>query len=299
VIEAKNMTNEVSSDLLHVAIIGPENNGKSILGTTSPGVKLFLDYDQKRQVLAGKKDTYSITFKDPQWPKMPEAAEEVLDIMTGLEASLDLSNLKDKKGARIFPEVPEGTIVKNLFHDSMTSLGKIMMDYELYHNADLRRSLKIGPNLEVHIPKNFDAWNAEMSGVQKIVMRSLALPVNVFCLFHERAEEAVDSTIEKPKYTGRVTVFPVRYKDLLIKYFTDIWRVRLTAVPGSAGVVYLPRVYVLPDFALDSGTSMKLDAVEVPDIAAMIAKHKSRITPVSTPQGPIVPPAVAGLVKKG
>jgi hypothetical protein len=294
-IESRNMTNEVSSDLLHVAIIGPENNGKSILGSTAPGVKLFLDYDQKRQVLSGKKDTYAITFKDPQWPKMPESAEEVLDVMTGLEKSLDLSHLLDKKGNKLFPEAKDGTFVKNLFHDSMASLGKIMMDYELYHNADLRRELKIGPNMAVHIPKNFDAWNAEMSGVQKIVMRSLALPINIFCIFHERPEEAVDSTIEKPKFTGRVSVYPVRYKDLLIKYFTDIWRVRLAPIPSNNGVSYLPRVYVLPDYALDSGTSMRLDPVEEPDISKMIAKHKSR---VSVPQGPIAVPAVAGLVRK-
>lgn len=295
-IEARNMTLESPTDLLHVALIGPENNGKSVLATTAPGNKLFLDFDQKRTAIAGRAGTYAITFKDPQWPKMPEAAEEVLDIMTGLEKSLDLSNLCDKKGAKIFPEAKEGTRVDNLIFDSMSSFGKIIMSYELYNNADLRRELKIGPNMAVHVPKNFDAWNAEMGGVEKVVMRAFALPINIFCIFHERAEEANDSTVEKPKFTGRVTVFPVRYKDLLIKYFTDIWRVRLTPVPGQTGVVYLPRVYVLPDFALDSGTSMKLDAVEEPDIQKMILKHKSR---VSTPQGPIATPAVAGLVKKG
>jgi AAA domain-containing protein len=286
-IEAKDMSKELSSDLLHVALVGPENNGKSVLGTTAPGVKLFLDFDQKRNAIAGKKDTYAITFKDPPWPKMPESAEEVLDIMSGLEKSLDLYNLTDKKGNKILPEVKEGTMVQSIFFDSMASFGKSIMTYELYNNADMRRELKIGPSMAVHVPKNFDAWNAEMKGVEQIVMRAFALPINVFCIFHEKPEEAADSTIEKPKYTGRVTVFPVRYKDLLIKYFTDIWRVRLTPVATGNGVSYLPRVYVLPDFALDSGTSMKLDAVEEPDITKMIAKHRSRVS-VSTPQGPIV-----------
>jgi hypothetical protein len=168
----------------------------------------------------------------------------------------------------------------------MASLGKLMMDYELYSSSDLNRQIKIGTKLSINIPKNFDAWNAEMKAVENIVMRSFAMPINVFCLFHERAEETADSSIEKPKFTGRVSLYPVRYKDLLLKYFTDIWRVKLTQVISGSKVEFIPRVYVLPDLAHDNGTSMKLDAIEEPDIAKMIAKHASRT--VSTPQGQIV-----------
>ena len=292
-IDAKSMESEVATDILHVAVVGPENNGKSILCSTAPGVKLFLDFDQKKQVLSGRKDVYAITFKNAQGGYMlPDAAEEVLDIMTGLELSLDLYNLKDKKGTKLFPEVPEGTKINNLVFDSMASFGRVIMAYELYNSNDLKREIKIGPKLSIHIPKNFDAWNAEMQGVESIVMRAFALPVNVFCTFHERAEETPDSTMEKPKFTGRVSVFPVRYKDLLLKYFTDIWRVKLTQVINGNAVQFLPRVYVLPDFSMDSGTSMKLDAIEEPDISKMIAKHRSRIS-VPT-QGPII---VKSLVK--
>jgi hypothetical protein len=292
------MSTEVSTDILHAAIVGPENNGKSILCTTAPGVKLFMDYDQKRQVLSGKKDTYAITFKNPGGFILPDAAEEILDVLTGLEISLDLANLKDKRGTRIFPEVPEGTMVKNIVHDSMASLGRLMMEYELYSNGDLNRQIKIGTKLTINIPKNFDAWNAEMKAVESVVMRSFALPINVFCNFHERAEETADSSIEKPKFTGRVSLYPVRYKDLLLKYFTDIWRVKLTQVVVGSKVEFIPRVYVLPDLSHDNGTSMRLDAVEEPDISKMIAKHISRtpvnqttfnVTPVSAlPQGQIV-----------
>lgn len=293
-IESRTMETEAPSEYLHVALVGPESNGKSTLGSTAPGVKLFLDYDQKAQVLAGKKDVYCLTIKNagPSFT-IQGAAEEVLDIMSGLEASLDLYNLKDTKGTKLFPHVPEGTIVQNLFHDSMASLGKLFLDYELSSNGDLRRELKVGKALTIYIPKNFDSWNAEMKAVESIVMRSFALPVNVFCLFHERAEEAADSSIEKPKYTGRVSLYPVRYKDLLLKYFTDIWRVKLTYVNGG----YLPRVYTKPDFSHDNGSSLLVDPIEEPNIAAMIAKHKKAKgivsqTQVSTPQGQNV---VAGL----
>lgn len=290
-IEAKNMSTESPTNVLRVAIVGPENNGKSHLATTAPGVKLFLDYDQKRQAIAGKPDVYAITLKDPQWPKMPEAAEEVLDIITGLEQSLDLSNLKDKRGNKLFPEVKEGTLVENIIHDSMSSLGRLIMNYELYNSPDLRRSIKLGPKMEVQFPKNFDAWNAEMSGVISIIMRTFALPINNFCIFHERAEEAADSSIEKPKYTGRIGIYPVRYKDLLIKYFTDIWRVKLTPEAGK----YVPKVYVKPDWAFDSGTPMLLDPVEEPNIEQMIAKHKKNLASQKPATNLPVAPKVPGL----
>ena len=300
-IDAKTMSNEHASDVMHVALVGPENNGKSTLVSTAPGVKLFMDYDKKKQVLAGKKETFALTFQNPgDTFKMPEAAEEVLDVMTGLEKSLDLYHLCDKNNRRLFPEAPEGTIVRNLVHDSMASLGKLIMDYELYTSGDLRREIKIGSKLSVNIPKNFDAWNAEMRAVESIVLRSFALPVNVYCIFHEQAEETADSSIEKPKFTGRVSIYPVRYKNLLMKYFTDIWRVKLTSVQGK----YVPRVYVLPDFNHDNGTSMLLDAVEEPDITNMIHRHNTALAKlngvqVSTPQGPIKAVSqVAGLVKK-
>jgi len=36
-IDAKSMESEVATDILHVAVVGPENNGKSILCSTAPG----------------------------------------------------------------------------------------------------------------------------------------------------------------------------------------------------------------------------------------------------------------------
>jgi hypothetical protein len=290
-IDAKSMEHESPTDIMHVAIVGPENNGKSHLATTAPGVKLFMDYDQKKQAIAGKKGVYAITLKNPTYPKMPDAAEEVLDVISGLEKSLDLSNLLDKRGSKIFPEAKEGTLVETIVHDSMASLGKIIMDYELYNSPDLRRSIKLGPNFEVQFPKNFDAWNAEMKGILDITMRTFALPVNIFCIFHERAEEAADSSIERPKFTGRTGIYPVRYKDLMIKYFTDIWRVKLTQEAGK----FVPKVYVKPDWSFDSGTAMLLDPIESPNIEEMIKKHKSRLQVEQTPRLPA--PKVAGVSK--
>jgi hypothetical protein len=274
-IEGRNMETESSTGRLRVAIIGPEKNGKSVLASTSPGIKLFLDFDQRAEAVAGKKGVYAITFKDPGGIKMPEAAEEVLDVMNGLSASLDLSQLKTKRGQPVFPQLKTPTIIDGLIFDSMSSFAKMMMDYETYNNADLCRKVKIGPGLEVRVPRNYDAWRAEMDGVGSAVFQAFALPINVFCIFHEVAEEALDSTDEKPKYTGKVSIYPVRYKSLL-KYFNEVWRVRLTPIPSQSGQRYLPRVYPLPDYTMDAATTMLLDPVEEPNIEAMIQKHNSR-----------------------
>lgn len=276
-IEGRSMETESSTGRLHVAVIGPEKNGKSVLISTNPGTTFVLDFDQRAEALAGKKGVYAATLRDPGGIKMPTAAEEVMDVMSGLESSLDLFDLKDKKGVRIFPNVPKGTIITSLAFDSVSSFAKMMMDYETYNNADLCRKIKIGPGLEIRVAKNYDAWNAEMQGVSSAVMRAFALPINVFCVFHEIPEEALDSTDEKPKYTGKVSIYPVRYKSLL-KYFNEVWRVRLTPIASPSGQRYLPRVYPLPDYTMDAATTMLLDQVEEPDIAKMIQKHQTRVS---------------------
>src|SRR5258707_3956483 len=274
------MEHESTSDILHVAMIGAEKNGKSVLASTAPGVKLYFDFDDRKAAIAGRPGVYAITFRDPKWPRMPESAEEVLDIMTCLEKSLDLSQLVNKKNQRIFPEAKEGTIVQNIMLDSISSFARFMQNHEMYNNEALRRTIKVGPNLEIHVPKNYDAWKAEVEGVLSVIFRCFALPINVFCMFHETAEESPASTDEKPIFTGRVSIFPVRYKAIL-KYFNEVWRVKLTAIPTQSGQRYYPRVYALPDYSIDAATTMLLDPVEEPDIAKMIAKHKTNLAKVS------------------
>jgi len=270
-ITGRSMENESSSNRLRVAVVGPEKNGKSWLFATSPGIKLDLDFDRRADALAGRKGLYALTFEDPQYPKMPETAEEIVDIMTDLEKSLDLSKLIRRNGQRLLPDAPPETIVENIAFDSISSFAKSQMEYEMYNNPALRREIKIGPNQLIYLPKSFDTWNAEQKGVEAIIMRAFALPVNVFCMFHEKAEEAPDSSEDHPKFTGRVTIYPNRYKSIL-KYFNEVWRVKLTQVGGK----YLPRVYPLPDYSMDACTTMQLDAVEEPSIEAMIAKHRVR-----------------------
>lgn len=273
--------NELSTDRLHIALIGAQKNGKSILSSTAPGNKLILDFDQRIEALAGKKGVYGLKFVDPQFPQMPTVAEEVLDVVTGLEKSLDLSQLKDKKQQPIFPNLKPETIVDCVVLDSMQMFAKAVQQNELYNNKDIRREISLGPAMKHYVPKGYDAWNAEVGGVTNVIMRLFALPINVICVFHEAAEEANDSTNENPRFTGRVTIYPVRYRNIL-SYFNEVWRVKLQQVTENNKLVYLPRVFPKPDFAMDSATTMLLDSVEEPNIEAMILKHKVRSGAIKT-----------------
>jgi hypothetical protein len=263
-IEAFEMEKVSPTGRLHVAVVGAEKNGKSRLCSTAPGVKLFLDFDQRAESVAGIKDVYALTLKDPGGYQMPQAAQDTLDIVAKLEASLCLTNLHPN-----FKHISSDIKINNIILDSGVSLGKCIADFEMYNNKDLGREVKVGPSFSVRIQQNFDAWNAEIKTVESIVLRLFALQVNVYMTLHETLEHADNSTPKEPKFTGKVTVFPERYSRLL-RYFNEVWRVKLTNVSNR----YLPRVYPLPDYAFDAATTMLLDPVEEPNIEAMIAKHK-------------------------
>lgn len=282
-IEASILEKESPSSYLHVAVVGPEKNGKSVLFSTARKPALDLDYDKRRNALAGKKGVYALTLSDPKYPAIPTVMDDAGDIISSLERSLDLSEIV--VGGKIqFPEVPKGTMLRSLAFDSISSKAKCAMSYVLYGNRDLRREVTV-KDMIFYNPKGWDAWRSEQAAVEALIMRAFALPLDVYCMFHEVAEEAPGSTDEKPMYTGRISIYPARYRSIL-KYFNEVWRVKLEPVSDGNGLRYLPRVHPLPDYAFDAATTMRLDATEEPDIEKMIAKHEER-----------APKAVAGLLK--
>lgn len=249
---------------LKLALVGAEQNGKSLLATTARPNVLFHDFDNKRESIRGKPGVYVITYSDPKWPKQPSAAQDFLTVVDKLERSLDLADLG-------FP-VPKGTLVGTNVIDSVQTLAKASNAYALYNSPDLRREVSFGGH-KVFFNKGWDAVNAETKEVEDFVLRIMALPSDTIVILHETEEQAVDSTPEKKKFTGRVDVYPPRYR-LLLKYFPEVWRVKLTQLVGSNNQTrYVPRVYPLPNSEFDSGTTMLLDATEEPNITEMIAKH--------------------------
>lgn len=248
---------------LKLAEIGPEKSGKSRLAATGRKPVLFFDFDQRAESIAGISGVYVITFRDRGYPYQPEAFSEMLDVMTKLEQSLDLSLLGF--------DVPPGTLVKTIVDDSMSTMAKAAMEFALFTTKEIRREISVGGKMMVRIPKSYDAWAAEMSMVEAVVLRQLALPgVDVITVFHEAAEEAPESTDTNPRFTGKVTTFPVRYHRLL-KFFNEVYRI--TRAGGT-----VPQVKIAPDYQFTTATCLNLDPVEQPNIEEMLRKQPQKTT---------------------
>ncbi len=261
------MESEPPTTKTKIALVGAEQNGKSRFAATGRKPVLFHEFDQKKESLRGLPGVYVISYVDPKWPNQPTAAQDFLTNITKLENSLDL--------AKLGFQVPKGTFVKTNVVDSIQTLGKRCQDYAMYNNKDLRREITFGGH-KVFIPNGWDAVNSEMSEVENFILRLLALPTDTIITLHETDEKASDSTPEKPKYTGKIDVYPPRFR-MLLKYFPEIWRVKLTQAVGANNQLrYVPRVYPLPTYDFDCGTTMLLDAIEEPNIEAMIRKHEQR-----------------------
>src|SRR6266568_3564466 len=265
--EFRIMAEEPPVAKLKIALVGKEKNGKSRLASTGRPNVLIHDFDNRAEALQGRRGVYVISYVEPQWPKQPEVAQKFLDIMTKLEDSLDLADLGFK--------CPKGTLIGTNVIDSIQTFGKAFQNYALYGQKDIRREIVFG-GMKVFLPGGWDAWNAEIAPVENSVLRILALPTDTIIILHEIAEEAADSTSEKPRFTGRIGVFPVRYQRL-IKYFNELWRVKLTQSTVGNKLVYVPKVFPLPSYEFDGASALLLDAQEEPSIVGMIAKHEARL----------------------
>src|SRR5207245_9609689 len=121
-----------------------------------------------------------------------------------------------------------------------------------------------------------DAWRAEMREVRKNLLSLMSLPTDTIITLQETAEETPDSTTEKKKFTGKIDVYPSRYR-MLLKYFPEIWRVKLTQSVVNNRSAITPKVFPLPTYEFDCGTTLLLDPQEEPNIEVMLAKHAQRL----------------------
>lgn len=285
-IEAKVMENEPPVSKIKLMIVGHEKNGKTRLAATGRKPVLIHDHDNRSEALNKLPGVYVLSYVEPPSNMLPEASQDQLDILDQLEHNSDISKLQ-LKGKKLFPNVPEGTIVRTNVIDSISTLGKHFQDYALYTTKGLRRDISLG-KMTVSLPGGWDAWNAEMKAVEPTILRFLALPADTTIILHETAEEAPDSTPESKRFTGRVDIYPSRYQ-MLLKYFNEVWRVKLTNIGGR----FVPRVYPYPVFEFDCATAMLLDQVENPNIEEMIAKHEKRLAEGWTPSVPQLPASEA------
>ena len=244
-----------SSDTMKIAIVGPQKGGKSRLAATAYRKPVyFWDFDDRLISVSGIPDVFGKTYRETTTLTNSTAWPSVIQDMGMFE-------YQKSKGAKI-----PGTMV----FDSMTYMLERAMQYVIVNNSDMRREVVMNKStgLKSFVPKNYDAYKAEMGQVMNILNRSLELGCDLICCFHERAEEAPDSTEKDPKYTGKISTHPPRAA-ILLPFFNELWRVR----PNDQGVY---KVQTKPNYEFVGATCLNLDENEDPDITKMISKHKSK-----------------------
>lgn len=261
-IQATSMETASKFDRLRLAIIGADKTGKSRLAATGRKPILHLDFDNRKESLAGLKGVYSLTFAEPPAGQMPTVYNEVLTICAKLEKGYTLKQIGADLGVQDWPDVKPRTLID----DSLFSLGRFVSNHILYSNKDLRRELVYaGGKLQVRGSRDF--WNFEMPAVEDLIARQLGIPgLDVIIIFHEQAEEADASTDERRIYTGRVDVYPGRYRNIC-KWFNEVWRVTR---PNDQP----PIVQMQPDMKFTASTNLDFSKVPKekfkPDVEYMI-----------------------------
>lgn len=271
-ITAHDLENEPVGVDLQMLLVGPEKSGKSELAATAPDPVLFLDPDLRASSLAGRKGVYSLSYKDPgSTLSQPTAFNEILDTINQLERSLSLFQLGEYLKIDKFKKVPPDLMLKTVVLDSVTTTSNAARRYVLYTNPkDLAYVINVGQN-QYRVPRNWHGWGTEMEMVESAVLRLLGIPnLNVIVTLHEAKEEADDSTEDNPKYTGFVTVFPVRYR-ILLKYFNEVWRLERKA----AGP---PLIQCNPNGVFTKASSaLRLDGVATANIKQVLEQQRQKM----------------------
>ena len=180
-----------NTDRLKAAVCGEKKSGKSkLIADTARKPLLHYDFDDRRESIAGAKDTVIKTLVDTD-STMPQA--------WGILES-DLASLEYAKKNKNLP-------IKSLALDSATYLRQIAENQMMKDTALLRRA-KIGLT-QYQIAQGWDAVNYVHRMLYQLLRRCFALDIDVYMVFHTRNEkDRVKSTKEETVYTDRLTVDP-------------------------------------------------------------------------------------------
>lgn len=237
-----------------IAIVGEPKAGKSWLAYTAPGSIFVADFDTRIESLkefvrkSKRTDISAKTYTDVQ-PSIPKAVSE-------LEADISMFEYNKQQGKAI----PEWYVL-----DSITFL-RAACEHELIRqHPSMSRTIKLGSN-NIKIPQGWDIVNGNKAYLEYLIGRLSELG-NVIAIFHEMDEkDNQSSTKDEKKYTGRKTIQP-QYLSSLLSVFNDVFRV---TIDYSGNRI----VTVQPNSDFMACTSMRLEAIEQPNIADMIEKHK-------------------------
>ena len=240
-----------------IAIQGKPKTGKSKFAVTIPGSKVVYDFDDRALSIAGTPDTLIKTLKDTESnPKACDAIEQ------------DLSNFKYRKLKGL--PIPE-----NYIFDTVSNFieNGIKFAY-LKENPKDGRKLTLAGSLRVQIGISFDRINVTTRYLDYLLTEFSQLG-NVIFVFHERDEkDKAESKPNDPKYTGLVTIEP-QFAANILTFFNEVFRMQVT----GSGVANSParyEVFCKPNNEVTASTTLLVDAVEVPNLADMIAKSKAR-----------------------
>ena len=262
-VQAISMEKSTPSDRIRMALVGGDKTGKSRLASTGREPVLFIDADNRRESLAGRKGVYVLTIVDSNQMSgmQPTAFSEMLTLTTMLEQGWTLKKIGEKYGAVDWPDVPPRTLVD----DSLFSISRCASNYVLYTNKEVRREMVMsGGKLQIRGSRDF--WNYEIPAVENLILRQLAIPnLDIVVIYHEQAEESDASTEDRRIFTGRIDVYPGRYRNLL-KNFNIVWRVTRDNVIPKVQVEADGRFTCSPGFDFSKVPTDKF----VPDIKRMI-----------------------------
>jgi len=240
-----------------IAIHGRPKTGKSKFAVTIPGTKIVYDFDDRAVSIAGTPDCLVKTLKDTQ--SNPTACAQI---------ETDLSNFKYRK-------LQGKPIPENYIFDTVSNFIENGIKYAyLKENPKDGRALTLAGSLRVQIGISFDRINVTTRYLDYLLTEFSQLG-NVIFVFHERDEkDKAESKKDDPKYTGLVTIEP-QFAANILTFFNEVFRMQVT----GSGVANQParyEVYTKPTNEVTASTTLLVDAVEVPNLAEMIAKSRAR-----------------------
>ena len=246
-----------ATEQLKIAIIGPPKGGKSRLASTAPKKPIYhFNFDGRLAAISGIAGNFGKEYMDTTDPNKTTA-------WAAVETDMGMFEYQKVKGAPI----PGTFVFDPIDYMSERAMRKVCVDNS--SNTKYTRKITVG-NKTFNIPGGWDAYSAEVSLVGNMIARGIELGSDIIVIFHERAEEAPDSTVDKKKFTGKVSVEPPRAQNYL-PLFNEYWRV----LPAYDGKSY--KVYTRPNTDFLGATCLKIDGEEPANITTMLEKHKTNM----------------------
>lgn len=241
-----------NTDRLKVAVCGEKKSGKSKLIADTARKPLFhYDFDDRRESIAGAKDTIIKTLVDPD-STHPQAWGVLESDIASFEYAKSSGNLR----------------FKSLALDSATYLRQIAENQMMKDTNNLRKA-KIGLT-QYQIAAGWDAVNYVHRMLYQLLRRLFALDIDIYLIFHTRNEkDKVKSSKEETIYTDRLVVDPQNL-EILLPMFNETWR---TYVDMDGNF----KVQMRQDWRFNASTALRVEAVENPNIQAMLEKHNKKI----------------------